>query len=187
MTVVDDLLKDAESRMGMAVEVLRRELNSTRIGRANPALVEHIPVDYYGVSTPLNQLASITAPEAQLLVIQPWDKSAVSSIERAILKSDLSITPNSDGTVLRLALPLLTEERRKDLVRLVRKRVEEGRVAARNVRRDVLDKLRTQERAKELSQDEGHRAQDRLQRLTDFFVDQIDKTGEAKEAEVLEV
>jgi len=169
----------------MAVEVLQRELNSTRTGRAHPALVEHIPIDYYGVSTPLNQLATITAPDAQLLVIQPWDKNVIPSVEKAILQSSLNIMPNNDGTLIRLALPHLTEERRKELVRLLRKRVEEGRVAARNVRRDVLDKIRNQEKLKELSQDESRRVQDQLQKLTNLFVEQIDNTGRTKESEVM--
>ena len=143
-------------------------------------------MEYYGAPTPLNQLASILSPEARLLVIQPWDKKAIGAVERALLKSDLGITPNNDGTVIRLVLPAPTEERRKELVRVVRKRVEDGRVAVRNVRRDVLEKLRARERAKELSQDEAHRAQDRLQQLTDFSIGQIDDIGAAKEAEVLE-
>ena len=185
MNDINLLLKDAEYRMGMAVEVLQRELNSTRTGRANPALVEHISVDYYGASTPLNQLATISAPDAQLLVIQPWDKSVITSIEKAILQSSLNIMPNNDGTTIRLALPHLTEERRKELVRLLRKRVEEGRVAARNVRRDVLDKIRNQEKLKEISQDESRRVQEQLQKLTNLFVEQIDNTGQAKETEVM--
>ena len=181
-----ELLQDGESRMRGAQTALQRELSSIRTGRASPALVDHISVDYYGAPTPLNQLASIVSPEARLLVIQPWDKQSIGTVERALLKSDLGITPNNDGTVIRLVLPMPTEERRRELVRVVRKRVEDGRVAVRNVRRDVLEKLRAMERAKELSQDEAHRAQERLQQLTDFSIGQIDDIGAAKEAEVLE-
>ena len=181
-----EFLQDGETRMRGAQAALQRELSSIRTGRASPALVDHISVEYYGAPTPLNQLASIVSPEARLLVIQPWDKQAIGSVERALLKSDLGITPNNDGTVIRLVLPMPTAERRKELVRVVRKRVEDGRVAVRNVRRDVLDKLRAMERAKELSQDEARRAQERLQQLTDFSIGQIDETGAAKEAEVLE-
>ena len=181
-----ELLQDGESRMRGAQTALQRELSSVRTGRASPALVDHISVEYYGAPTPLNQLASIVSPEARLLVIQPWDKQSIGAVERALLKSDLGITPNNDGTVIRLVLPTPTEERRKELVRVVRKRVEDGRVAVRNVRRDILEKLRALERAKELSQDEAHRAQERLQKLTDYSIGQIDETGAAKEAEVLE-
>lgn len=187
MATVNDLMADAEARMKKAVEVLRKELASIRTGRANPALVEGLQVDYYGVPTPLNQLATITAPEARLLVIQPWDRSALSAIERALLRSDLGLTPTNDGQVIRLSLPPLTEERRRELVRLVRRRVEEGRVAVRNVRRDILDRIRTMERNKELSQDEARRAQERLQKVTDAHIEQMDRLAEAKEAEIMEV
>ena len=187
MATVVELLSDGESRMRHAVEVLERELSSVRTGRANPALIEHLPVDYYGVPTPLNQLASVSAPEARLLVIQPWDRGALPAVEKAILRSDLSITPNNDGTVVRLSLPLLTQERRRDLARLVHKKAEVSRVAVRNVRRDVNDKLRVAEKAKELSQDELAVAQDRLQKLTDSIISQMNDRVSTKEAEVLEV
>ena len=187
MADVKDLLGDADHRMQQAVEAVRKDLGTVRTGRANPSLVENLTVDYHGVPMPLNQLASISAPEARLLVVQPWDRGALPAREKALLRADMGATPSSDGTVIRIALPALTEERRRDLVRASRKRVEDGRVAVRNVRRDINDKLRGQEKAKELSQDESRRAQESLQKLTDSAISQVDKVGEAKEAEVLEV
>lgn len=187
MPTADEHLKDAEHRMHGAHDALQRELDSVRTGRARPGLVEHIVVEYYGTETPMNQLASVSVPEARVLAIQPWDKSAISAVERAILKSDIGITPNNDGSVIRLTMPLLTEDRRRDLVRSVRKRVEDARVAVRNVRRDVQDKIRAQEKNKELSQDDSRKFQDQLQKITDGNVAQIDKTGEAKESELMEV
>lgn len=185
MVTVSSVLSDAESRMRKAVEALNRELSTIRTGRANPALVEHLLVEYYGTPTPLNQIASITAPEARMLVIQPWDKAAINPIEKAILRSELGLTPNNDGSVVRLTLPPLTEERRKELARMVAKRTEEGRVAVRNIRRDAIEKFRTSERDKQLSQDESKRAQDQAQKLTEAFIAQVDATGKAKEKEVL--
>ena len=187
MATTDEHLKDAEHRMHGAQDALQRELDSVRTGRARTGLVEHILVEYYGTETPLNQLATVSVPEARVLAIQPWDKTAMTAVERAILKSDIGITPNNDGSVIRLTLPLLTEDRRKDLVRSVRKRVEDARVAVRNVRRDVQDKIRAQEKNKELSQDESRRFQDQLQKITDSNIATIDKTGEAKEDELMEV
>ncbi|MCY4624750.1 MAG: ribosome recycling factor [Chloroflexi bacterium] len=187
MPTADEHLKDAEHRMHGANDALQRELESVRTGRARPGLVEHIVVEYYGTDMPLNQLASVSVPEARVLAIQPWDKTAMSAVERAIHKSDLGITPNNDGSVIRLTMPVLTEDRRKDLARSVRKRVEDARVAVRNVRRDVQDKIRAQEKNKELSQDDLRRFQDQLQKITDTNIAQIDKTGEAKESELMEV
>lgn len=187
MVTSDDNLKDAEHRMHGAQDALQRELESVRTGRARPGLVEHMVVEYYGTDTPLNQLASVSVPEARVLAIQPWDKTAISAVERAIQKSDIGITPNNDGSIIRLTMPILTEERRKDLARSVRKRVEDARVAVRNVRRDVQDKIRAREKNKELSQDESRRLLDQLQKITDSNIAGIDKTGEAKEAELLEV
>lgn len=187
MVTPNDHLKDAEHRMAGALEALQRELGAVRTGRASTELVEHIPVDYYGTETPINQLASVTVAEARVLAIQPWDKGAVVAVEKAIQKSDLGITPSNDGSVIRLTLPLLTEDRRKELVRSMRKRVEDARVAVRNVRRDVQDKIRAQEKSKDISQDDSHRFLEQLQKVTDNSVALIDKTGEAKEAELLEV
>ena len=187
MVTANEYLQDAEHRMAGAHQALQREFDSVRTGRARTGLVEHIVVEYYGTDTPINQLATVSVPEARVLAIQPWDKSAISAVERAIHKSDLGINPNNDGSVIRLTLPLLTEDRRKDLARSVRKRVEDARVAVRNVRRDVQDKIRAQEKAKDMSQDDSRRLQDQLQKLTDSNISQIDKTGEAKEAELMEV
>jgi ribosome recycling factor len=173
--------------MAGALEALKRELGAIRTGRASTELVEHIIVEYYGTDTPLNQIASVTVAEARVLAIQPWDKGAVAAVEKAILKSDLGITPSNDGSIIRLNLPLLTEDRRKELVRGMRKRVEDARVAVRNVRRDVQDKIRAQEKSKEISQDDSHIYLDQLQKSTDGSVALIDKTGDAKEAELLEV
>ena len=185
--MVTTLLSNAESRMQKAVEALKRDMNTVRTGRASPALVENLSIDYHGIPTPLNQLATISVPEARLLVIQPWDRQAVSAIERGILKSDLGLNPAADGVVIRLPIPQPTEERRRELVRVVKRQAEEARVSIRNIRRDVIDKLRTMERNKELSQDDNRRSQDQLQRLTDAFVTQIEALADAKEAEVMEV
>lgn len=180
-------LKEAKSRMRKAVEALVHELATVRTGRASPGIVEHLRVEYYGTPTPLNQLATITAPDARLLVIQPYDRTSIGAIEKAILKSDLGLTPSNDGTVIRLAIPPLTEERRRELVKHVRKRVEEARVAVRNIRRDVHEHLRRQEHEHEISQDELHRAETELQKLTDEQIEEIDRIGEEKEKELLTV
>ena len=185
--MVTDLFADAERRMKRAVEVLRGELSSIRTGRARPSLVENITVDYYGVPTPIGQLATISVPEARLLLLQPWDKGALPQIEKAIRKSELGLNPTSDGNVIRIPIPPLTEERRRELVRLVRQKVEQGRVAVRNVRRDGLERIRAMEKNKELSQDEARRAQEQLQKLTDRFIGEMDRLGQEKEAEVMEV
>jgi len=185
--MVSEILSSADVKMGKTVEVLQRELATIRTGRASPALVEQIRVDYYGVPTPLGQMATISVPEARLLVIQPWDKGSLSSIEKAILKSGLGLNPANDGDVIRLSIPQLTEERRKELVRVVRKRVEEGRVAIRNVRRETMEQLRDLARNKEISEDEQKRALELLQRLTDRFIEESDSIARDKEAEVLEI
>jgi ribosome recycling factor len=185
--MIDDVLADAKDRMGKAVEALRKELATIRTGRAHPGLVEHLRVDYYGAPTPLNQLATINVPEPRLLVIQPWDRQSLGAIEKAILKSDLGLNPNNDGNVIRLAIPQLTEERRKELVKVVHKKVEEGRVAVRNVRRDRHDELRRLQKEKEISEDAQYLAQDELQKLTDGFIQEIERVGEEKEAELLAV
>ncbi len=183
----EDVMEDADSRMQKSVEALQRELNSIRTGRATPALVENIKVDYYGVPTPLNQVASISVPEPRMLMIQPWDKQSLGDVEKGIMKSDLNLVPNSDGTVIRINIPTLTEERRKELVRLVGKKVEEGHVAVRNVRRDSLSRLREMEKNKELSQDDNRRAQEELQRITDASIAKTDDLRREKDAEVMEV
>ena len=185
--MIEDVLTDAEDRMKKAVEALRRELASIRTGRARPSLVDHVRVDYYGSTVPLNQLATVAAPEARLLTIQPWDRQALGAIEKAIQKSDLGLNPSNDGHIIRLVIPPLTEERRRELARVVHKKTEEGRVAVRNVRRDSLEHLRRLEKAEKVSEDEERRAQDRLQKLTDRLIGEVDRLGQEKEAEVLEV
>ena len=183
--MVQQTLQDAKDRMLKAIDALRRELATVRSGRASPGLVEHLKVDYYGTPTPLNQLATITTPDARLIVIQPWDRAALGAVEKAILKSDLGLNPASDGTVIRLAIPPLTEDRRRELAKHVRKRVEEARVAVRNVRRDCHEHLRQTEHEHEISQDDLHRAEIELQKLTDEQIQEIDSIGEDKEAELL--
>jgi len=185
--MIDDVLADAKDRMGKAVEALRKELATIRTGRAHSGLIEHLRVDYYGAPTPLNQLATISVPEPRLLVIQPWDRQSLGNIEKAVHKADLGLNPISDGNVIRLVIPQLTEERRKDLAKVVRKKVEEGRVAVRNVRRDRHDELRRLQREKDISEDAQYLAQEELQKLTDGFIQEIERVGEEKEAELLAV
>ena len=187
MATVEEVMDDASTRMEKSVQALQRELGGIRTGRASPALVEHLMVDYYGVPTPLNQIAGISVPEARLLMIQPWDRTATKEIEKSIMKSDLGLMPNSDGTVIRITIPPLTEERRRDLVRLVGRRVEEGNVAVRNIRRDGLETLRSMEKNKEISRDEMHRSQDDLQQITDSHTEKMQALAKQKEAEVMEV
>ncbi len=185
--MVEQILKDARIRMQKAADALQRELATLRTGRATPALVEHLKVDYYGAPTPLHQLATITVPEARLITIQPYDRNCVSAIEKAIQKSDLGLTPSTDGTVIRLVLPQLTEDRRRELAKIVHKKVEEARVAVRNVRRDALEHLRKAMKEKQISEDEERRAQDQLQKTTDQMIAEVDRIGQAKERELLEV
>ena len=185
--MIDDILKETEERMKKTVEFFRKELASIRAGRATPALLDRITVDYYGTQTPLNQLANVSAPEPRLLVIQPYDKNAVGDIEKAIMKSDLGITPNTDGSIIRLTIPQLTEERRQQLVKLVRKKAEEERVAIRNARRDANDQLKRLEREGEIPEDDARRAQGEVQELTDKYIKEIDELLAQKERDVMEV
>ncbi len=185
--MIEDILRESQSKMSKSIEVLEHDLGAIRTGRASPSLVEHLSVDYYGTPTPLNQLASISVQEAKVIMIQPWDKQAMSDVERAIMKSDLGLTPNNDGASIRLNIPPLTEERRRDLAKVVRKRVEDGKVAIRNVRRDGVEGLRALEKNKEISQDEQRRAQDQVQKLTDTYCGKADEVGARKEAELMEV
>jgi ribosome recycling factor len=185
--MIDDVLEEVRQRMIKSVEALQDDLLSIRTGRASPALVEKLPVTYYGTLTPLNQMASIAVPEPRLLVIRPWDPSALPDIERALLKSDLGLTPMNDGKLIRLNIPRLTEERRRELVRVVAKRVEEARVAIRNLRRDALQDLRDFEKEKMIPEDDFFRGKDAVQELTDEFIQQIDEMGKRKEEEVMEI
>src|SRR5918911_1499292 len=170
---LDDIIKSAEHRMTTAVDILNRDLQSVRTGRASPTLLDRIQVDYYGSPTPINGVANISAPDPRMVVVQPWDRGMLGAIEKAIQKSDLGINPTNDGQVLRLALPQLTEERRRGLVKQVHQRAEEARVAVRNCRRDALDHVKRAERDGGISSEEQHRAQERLQKLTDQHVRQI--------------
>lgn len=185
--MIEETHADAEQRMGKAVDALKRELATVRTGRANPALLEHLRVDYYGTPTPLQQLATVMVPEARMLTIQPWDKGSMEAIEKAIQHSDLGLTPSNDGTIIRLVIPQLTEDRRKDMVRIVHKKIEDGRIAIRNVRRDAHEMLRDLQREKEISEDDEKRAQEQLQKITDHFVSRADGIGSEKEQELLEV
>lgn len=185
--MIKDFVSDAEDKMKKAIEVLRKEYASLRAGRATPSLLDKIAVDYYGVPTPINQLANVSVPEPRSLVIQPWDKSAMPAIEKAILKSDLGITPNNDGTVIRLTIPQLTQERRNEMVKVVKKKAEDARVAIRNIRRDANDHIKDLEKKHEISEDDFKRAQDDVQKLTDKSIKEVDQVLEHKEQEVMEV
>lgn len=182
-----EILADADHKMGRAVDAMDRDLQGVRTGRASTSLVERIVVDYYGTQTPLNQLAGISVPEPHQIVIQPWDRGVLGAIEKAITKSEIGLTPNVDGTVVRLNIPPLTEERRKDIVKLVHKRMEEARVEIRNLRRDAADHLKKEEKDGEMGADEAHRQQDALQKTTDRHVAEVEHRGTLKEQEVLEV
>jgi ribosome recycling factor len=184
--MIKDLLQETEDRMRKAVDVLESDLRAIRTGRASPALVERVMADYYGVPTALNRLAVISAPEPQLLTIRPYDPGALGDIERAILKSELGLTPSNDGRIIRLPIPRLTEERRHDLARMVRQRVEEGKVALRNIRREALDDLREFEKEKLVSEDDFYRGKDDLQDLIDRYTKQMDEISDRKQREILE-
>lgn len=185
--MADDIFGDAEHRMQGAVEALKRELATVRTGRASPALVERLQVEYYGVAQPLQNIATIHAPDPRTITIQPWDKKALGDIEKAIQKSDLGLNPNNDGAMIRIVVPPLTEERRKDLVKVVHKKGDESKVAVRNIRGDAHRHLRDQEKNKEISADDLKRETDRLQKLTDKYTAELEKVASAKEQEVLSV
>ncbi len=185
--MIETILKNTDMKMKKAIEALTAELSSIRTGRASPALVEHIKVDYHGVLTPLIQLASISIPEPKTISIRPWDKTIINTIDKAILKSDLGLNPTNDGTTIRISIPPLTEERRKDLIKIIHKRLEEARIHVRNIRRDALDELKQAEKNKQISQDQNVRATEQLQKLTDSYIENINKIGKDKENEILEV
>jgi len=185
--MINDVLRETEGKMKKSVEALRQHLTTIRTGRASPALVEHMHVEAYGSPMPMNQLAGITTPDARMIVIQPYDASMIKAIEKAIQNSELGINPSNDGRIIRLALPPLTEERRRDLTKQVRARVEESRVALRNLRREALDDVKQMEHEKLISENDQRRAQDQLQTLTDKYIREADQVGAAKEAEVMEV
>ncbi len=185
--MTDDILLDAEDRMEKTIVALRRELSGIRTGRAAPGLIEHLDVEYYGTPTPLNQLAGISAPEPRLLVVQPWDRGSLGIIEKAIRSSDLGLNPTNDGQLIRIAIPALTEERRRSLVRVVRAKVEEDRVALRNIRRDAVAQIKDLMKDKQIGEDDERRGEQQIQDLTDRFVSEADTIGKQKEDEVLEV
>ncbi|MAG14862.1 MAG: ribosome recycling factor [Dehalococcoidales bacterium] len=185
--MISDTLRNAEEKMRISLGGLKKELSTVRTGRAAPALVEHIKVEYAGVPTPLNQIAGISAPEARMLVIQPWDKSGVHNIEKAILQSDLGLNPSTSGDIIRINIPQLSEERRQELIKAVRRRVEERRIAARNLRHEAMNELKGLEKDKEISQDEHKRALHQLQQLTDLIMVGIEQIGQDKEVELKEV
>jgi ribosome recycling factor len=185
--VIDELLQDAREHMDKSVDATRQKFGSVRTGRASPSLLDRINVDYYGAQTPLKQLATIHASEARLLTVQPYDKNSIKSIERAIMESDIGLTPSNDGQLIRLSIPELTEERRKQLVKVVRQLAEEGRVAIRNIRRDVMHDLRELRDAGEAGSDDEHRAEEALQKLTDEKTKELDALLKSKEEEILEV
>ena len=185
--MIEEVLFQAEQKMEASVEALKRELASIRTGRASPVLVDHLKVEYGGTVMPLKHIAGISASGASLLIIQPWDPTSVSAIEKAILKSSLGLTPNIDGSTIRLNIPPLTEERRQELIKMVKKRIEEGKVEIRNIRRDAIDELKKLEKDKEISQDDHKRAAGKVQMLTDSFTAITEKAGQDKEAELMEV
>lgn len=184
--MLDDIYRDLDDRMNKAVETLESENKKLRTGRASISLVDGIRVDYYGSATPLSQLATLTIPDPRTIVIQPWDTSAVGEIEKAILKSDLGLTPMNDGKAIRINIPPLTAERRRDLVKVVKKRAEESKVALRNIRRDINEKIKDLKKDKKVSEDDQFRAQDEIQKITDDYVKKIDAVYGAKEKEILE-
>lgn len=184
---IADVLAEAERKMGQSIVAMRRDISSIRTGRAAPALIEDLIVDYYGAPTPLKQLASISAPDARAIMVQPWDRQALRDIERSLTRSDLGFNPSNDGNVITVPVPPLTRERRQEMVRLLKRKAEDSKVAVRNVRRDGVESLRKMERDKAISQDENRRSQDALQKTTDAHIKSIDEVAAAKEAEIMEV
>ena len=185
--MLNDVYEDARDRMQKALENLELEFKRLRTGRASIALVDGIRVEYYGTSTPLNQLATLTIPEPRTIMIQPWDTTIVSEVEKAILKSELGLTPMNDGKIIRINIPPLTEERRRDLVKVIKKKAEEAKVAVRNIRRDANEMVKDLKKEKEISEDDQFRAQDEIQKITDEFISNIDSVYNTKETEVLEI
>ena len=182
-----DIFATHEDKMKKALEALRREYSSLRAGRATPALLDKVNVDYYGTPTPVNQVANVSVPEARMITIQPWEKTMLGAIEKAILKSDLGLTPNSDGTIIRLNIPQLTKERRTELAKTIGKKAEDARVAVRNIRRDANDAIKKLEKEKVATEDDSKKAQEDMQKVTDKYIKEIDNTMAAKEKERMEV
>ena len=186
-TTPEAILAEVDRKMDRAIEALKRDLNTLRTGRATPSLIENITVDYYGAPTPLKQIASISAPDARAILVQPWDKQALSEIEKSLMKSEMGFNPSNDGNSITVPVPPLNRERRQDIVRLLKRKIEDGKVSIRNVRRDGQDNLRKMERDKAISQDQSRRAQDQLQKTTDGHTKVIDQVGAAKEEEIMQV
>ena len=184
---LESVVAETERKMDSSINALKRELSTIRTGRATPALIENVAVDYYGVSTPLNQIASISAPDARAIMVQPWDKQALQEIEKSLIKSDMGFNPSNDGNTITIPIPPLTQERRQDMVRLLKRKLEESKVSIRNVRRDGIDSLRKLERAKSISQDENRRTQEQLQKSTDSHVKVVEELGVGKETEIMQV
>ena len=182
-----EVLAEMERKMDNTIAALKRELGTIRTGRAAPALIENVSVDYYGVATPLNQIASISAPDARAIMVQPWDKQALVEIEKSLMSSDMGFNPSNDGITITVPIPPLTQERRQELVRLLKRKLESGKVSIRNVRRDGVETLRKLERDKAISKDENHRSQDQLQKTTDAHVKTVDEVGSSKETEIMQV
>lgn len=185
--MLKEILSETEDKMNKTLEVLRKDFSTMRAGRANPAILDKIQVEYYGALTSINQMANISVPEPRLLTIQPWDKSTVPQIEKAILKSDLGLNPSSDGNVIRLAIPQLTQERRLELVKTAKKKAEDTKVSIRNIRRDANDMIKEGEKSKEISEDDAKKGQEDMQKLTDRFIKEVDRVLELKEKEIMEV
>ena len=184
---LESVLAETERKMDSSINALKRELSTIRTGRATPALIDNVAVDYYGVSTPLNQIASISAPDARAIMVQPWDKQALQEIEKSLIKSDMGFNPSNDGNTITVPIPPLTQERRQEMVRLLKRKLEESKVSIRNVRRDGIDSLRKLERAKSISQDENRRTQEQLQKSTDNHVKVVEELGVGKETEIMQV
>ncbi len=187
MVMINEVMVEAEDKMKKTVEILRKDLAAVRAGRANPAMLDKITVDYYGTPTPINQMANVNVPESRMITIQPWDKSSIGAIEKAILKSDLSLTPSNDGVVIRLIIPQLTAERRTEIVKTVKKKAEDARVAVRNIRRELIDDIKAIEKDKLASEDEAKKAQEKAQKLTDKYIKDVDDVLDKKEKEIMEV
>jgi ribosome recycling factor len=185
--LVGVLLQDGEERMQKALDATHRELATIRTGRANPGILDRVEVDYYGSRLPLTQVATVSAPEPRMLIIAPWDKNALGPIERGLMKSDVGLTPNNDGNVIRLIIPQLTEERRREMTRVVHRKIEEGKVAVRNIRRDMIEELRSLKKSGDLAEDEEKRTEEQVQKLTDKYTQELDIAKTAKDAELMEV
>ncbi|WP_295916875.1 ribosome recycling factor [Anaerovibrio lipolyticus] len=185
--MINDIVSSSEERLNKSIDALKREFGSLRAGRATPSLLDKVMVDYYGTPTPVNQVAKVSVPEARMIMIQPWEKTMLHEIEKAIMKSDLGLSPNSDGTAIRLSIPQLTQERRKELVKTVSKKAEEAKVAIRNIRRDANEHIKKLEKDKEITEDESKKGQEKFQKIVDGFIKTVDTLKEAKEKEIMEV